>query len=146
MPTPPSNGREGKKKKAAPAPSAPLVEVILHDTIIFPEGGGQPSDCGILTSADGELWDVVEAKRHGGHAVHYVRLKPAQTVDQALKVFSPGALVGVALGEEGSKRRLDHVCLIAFCCCFLHTLNIMSVDRRVCTHLSICSPQCSRTS
>ncbi len=68
---PPSNGREGKKKKAAaPAPTAPLLEVILHDTVIFPEGGGQPSDVGVLTSADGELWDVVEAKRHGGHAVH----------------------------------------------------------------------------
>ncbi|TFK83888.1 ThrRS/AlaRS common domain-containing protein [Polyporus arcularius HHB13444] len=107
-PTVPSNAREGKKKKAAQAPSAPLVEVILHDTIIFPEGGGQPSDVGILTSVDGELWDVVEAKRHGGHAVHYVRLKPEQSVDQALKVFSPGALVGVSLGEEGSKRRLDH--------------------------------------
>ncbi len=105
----PSNAREGKKKKAAQAPSAPLVEVILHDTIIFPEGGGQPSDVGILTSVDGELWDVVEAKRHGGHAVHYVRLRPEQSVDQALKVFSPGALVGVSLGEEGSKRRLDHV-------------------------------------
>ena len=76
---PPSNGREGKKKKgSAPAPAAPLLEVVLHDTIIFPEGGGQPSDVGILTSSDGELWDVIESKRHGGHAVHYVRLKPEQ--------------------------------------------------------------------
>ena len=105
----PSNGREGKKKKAAPAPTAPLLEVILHDTIIFPEGGGQPSDVGTLTSADGELWDVVEAKRHGGHAVHYVRLRPEQSTDDALKAFALGALVGVALGEAGVKRRLDHV-------------------------------------
>lgn len=92
-------------------PTAPLLEVILHDTIIFPEGGGQPSDVGILTSSDGELWDVVEAKRIGGHAVHYVRLKPEQNVEHALQVFSPGALVGASLGEEGHKRRLDHVCL-----------------------------------
>ena len=107
---PPSNGREGKKKKgSAPAPTAPLLEVVLHDTIIFPEGGGQPSDVGILTSSDGELWDVIESKRHGGHAVHYVRLKPEQKVDHALQVFSPGALVGVSLGDEGYKRRLDHV-------------------------------------
>ncbi|KAH9927210.1 alanyl-tRNA synthetase domain-containing protein [Epithele typhae] len=110
-PTVPSNGREGKKKKAAPALTAPLIEVILHDTVIFPEGGGQPSDVGTLTSADGELWDVVEAKRHGGHAVHYVRLRPEQDVDNGLKVFAPGALVGVALGEAGYKRRLDHMCM-----------------------------------
>ncbi len=106
---PPSNGREGKKKKA-PAPTAPLLEVVLHDTIIFPEGGGQPSDIGILTSSDGELWDVVEAKRIGGHAVHYVRLKPEQKLQHALEVFSPGVLVGISLGEAGYKRRLDHVC------------------------------------
>ncbi|KAI0353467.1 alanyl-tRNA synthetase domain-containing protein [Trametes cingulata] len=111
-PTVPSNGREGKKKKAAaPAPSAPLLEVILHDTIVFPEGGGQPSDVGVLTSADGELWDVIEAKRHGGHAVHYVRFKPEQSVDDALRLFAPGAVVGVSLGEEGYKRRLDHMCM-----------------------------------
>ncbi|KAI0774088.1 alanyl-tRNA synthetase domain-containing protein [Fomes fomentarius] len=108
---PPSNGREAKKKKATPAPTAPLLEVILHDTIIFPEGGGQPSDVGFLTSTDGELWDVIEAKRHGGHPVHYVRLKPEQNVDDALKAFSPGALVGVSLGDEGTKRRLDHMCI-----------------------------------
>lgn len=111
----PSNGRESKslKKKAASAPTAPLLEVVLHDTIIFPEGGGQPSDLGILTSSDGELWDVVEAKRIGGHAVHYVRLKLEQKVEHALKVLSPGAVVGVSLGKEGYKRRLDHVRLLS---------------------------------
>ncbi|KAI0650248.1 hypothetical protein C8Q79DRAFT_901052 [Trametes meyenii] len=109
-PSVPSNGREGKKK-AAPAPTAPLLEVIAHDTIIFPEGGGQPSDIGLLTSSDGELWDVVEAKRHGGHAVHYVRLKPEQNVDDALRLFIPGARIGISLGEQGYKRRLDHMCM-----------------------------------
>ncbi|CDO71386.1 hypothetical protein BN946_scf184908.g144 [Trametes cinnabarina] len=106
-----SNGREGKKKKPAPAPTAPLLEVVLHDTIIFPEGGGQPADVGILTSSDGDLWDVVEAKRHGGHAVHYVRLKPEQNVDDAFRLFSPGAVVGVSLGDQGFRRRLDHMCM-----------------------------------
>ncbi|KAI0751561.1 alanyl-tRNA synthetase domain-containing protein [Daedaleopsis nitida] len=107
----PSNGREGKKKKkTAPTPTAPLLEVVLHDTIIFPEGGGQPSDTGLLKSPDGELWDVIEAKRHGGHPVHYVRLKSEQNVDDALKALGPGANITVTLGEEGSKRRLDHTC------------------------------------
>ena len=107
-PTPPSNGRKSKKEKTPPAPTQPLIEVILHDTVIFPEGGGQPSDVGVLTSADGELWDVIEVKRHGGHAVHYVRAKD-QSPDSALRAFSPGAKVGVALGEQGWRRRLDHV-------------------------------------
>ncbi|KAH9849970.1 hypothetical protein C2E23DRAFT_836910 [Lenzites betulinus] len=107
----PSNGREGKKKKAAAAPTAPLLEVVLHDTVIFPEGGGQPSDVGVLTSADRELWDVVEAKRHGGHAVHYVRLKADQNTEDALRLFAPGALVSVSMGEPGYKRRLDHMCM-----------------------------------
>ncbi|EPT03626.1 hypothetical protein FOMPIDRAFT_1040376 [Fomitopsis schrenkii] len=109
-PTPPSNGRKSKKEKAPPAPAEPLIEVILHDTVIFPEGGGQPSDVGVLTSADGELWDVIEVKRHGGHAVHYVRSKD-QSPDSALRAFSPGAKVGVALGEQGWTRRLDHMCM-----------------------------------
>lgn len=103
----PSNGRKSKKDKAQPPPSEPLLEVILHDTIIFPEGGGQPSDIGILTSEDGELWNVIEVKRHGGHAVHYVRARDANA-ESALRVFTPGSRVGVALGEDGVKRRLDH--------------------------------------
>ncbi|KAH9844127.1 uncharacterized protein C8Q71DRAFT_31397 [Rhodofomes roseus] len=110
-PTPPSNGRKSKKEKAAPAPSEPLIEVILHDTVIFPEGGGQPSDVGLLTCSDGDrVWSVVEAKRHGGHAVHYVRSKD-QSADAALRAFMPGTRVGVALGDEGWKRRLDHTCM-----------------------------------
>ncbi|KAH9948348.1 hypothetical protein B0H21DRAFT_733864 [Amylocystis lapponica] len=106
----PSNGRKSKKDKAPPAPTEPLLEIILHDTIIFPEGGGQPSDVGLLTSADGELWDVIEVKRHGGHAVHYIRAHDL-TGESALQVFTPGARVGVALGEEGLKRRIDHTCM-----------------------------------
>ncbi|KAL6309739.1 alanyl-tRNA synthetase domain-containing protein [Sparassis latifolia] len=104
----PSNGRKSKKGKASPVPSQPLLEVVLHDTVIFPEGGGQPSDIGILTSPDGEEWNVIEAKRHGGHAVHYIRAHD-QDGQGAIRAFLPGAKVGVALGEEGFKRRLDHM-------------------------------------
>ncbi|PCH41494.1 ThrRS/AlaRS common domain-containing protein [Wolfiporia cocos MD-104 SS10] len=106
--SPPSNGKKSKKDKAPPSPTEPLLEVVLHDTVIFPEGGGQPSDIGLLTTADGEVWNVVEAKRHGGHAVHYVRAKSDNT-DAALAAFTPGTTVVAALGEEGFKRRLDHM-------------------------------------
>lgn len=107
-PTVPSNGRKGKKEKTPQAPAEPLLEVILHDTVLFPEGGGQPSDIGILTSPDGEQWNVVEVKRHGGHAVHYIHAHD-QDGQSALCAFPAGAKVGVALGEEGLKRRLDHM-------------------------------------
>ncbi|KII94822.1 hypothetical protein PLICRDRAFT_169542 [Plicaturopsis crispa FD-325 SS-3] len=102
--------KKGGKKAAAAAPPAapvgPLLEVITHDTVIFPEGGGQPSDIGTITTADGTSFDVVECRRHGGHAVHYVKVKNAEK--DALH-FGPGAKVTVALGEEGFTRRQDHM-------------------------------------
>lgn len=110
QPQPVSTKRPSKKAVIAPTiPSDPLLEVILHDTVIFPEGGGQPTDTGIITtSAIGVVWDVVQAKRHGGHAVHYVRI-PDGNVDNALLAFTPGASVTVALDQVGSDRRYDHV-------------------------------------
>ncbi|PSR75033.1 hypothetical protein PHLCEN_2v9363 [Hermanssonia centrifuga] len=105
--SPPPGNKRAKKDLKNPTPAEPLVEVILHDTVLFPEGGGQPSDVGIFTSADGRLWNVVEVKRHGGHAVHYVRVGEGG-IDAALQAFTVGSLVGIALGEAGLSRRLDH--------------------------------------
>ncbi|CAG2105383.1 unnamed protein product [Medioppia subpectinata] len=42
-------------------------EVVLEDTILFPEGGGQPSDFGTI---DGK--QVVDVRRDGDIAVHFV--------------------------------------------------------------------------
>ena len=102
--------KRAKKEKGGtpPTPSSPLLEVILHDTVLFPEGGGQPSDIGVLTSADGETWEVVEVKRIGGHAVHYVKIGE-KGMEVALDAFKTGQKVGAALGESGLSRRLDHV-------------------------------------
>ncbi|GLB33757.1 putative tRNA synthetases class II (A) [Lyophyllum shimeji] len=110
QPEPPPAKKPTKKAVIAPAiPSDPLIEVILHDTVIFPEGGGQPTDTGIITTvADGAVWEVVQAKRHGGHAVHYVRVASGDT-DKALLAFAPGASVTVALGQSGFDRRYDHM-------------------------------------
>ena len=79
----------------------PIYEVILHDTVLFPEGGGQPSDIGLLRASDGEEYVVKEVRRSGGHAVHYVH--------SAKRVLSANEQVTVLLGEEGLQRRLDHV-------------------------------------
>lgn len=106
---PPQPKRAKKEKSSTPAASvSPLVEVLLHDTVLFPEGGGQPSDIGLLTSANGETWEVTEVKRIGGHAVHYVKAGD-KSVDKAVKAFRTGEKVGVQLGEAGLRRRLDHV-------------------------------------
>ncbi|KAF8192558.1 ThrRS/AlaRS common domain-containing protein [Pholiota molesta] len=106
----PAQAKKGKKAVLAPEiPNEPLLHVLLHDTVIFPEGGGQPTDTGrITTEVDGAVWDVVQAKRHGGHAVHYVKIREGVSVDTALLAFQAGAKVTVALGDEGYERRYDH--------------------------------------
>lgn len=98
-----------RKKKGATVvddnDSNPLYEVVLHDTVLFPEGGGQPSDIGLIRTEDGRTWNVVEIKRQGGHAVHFVRSDAGK-----LEGFEHGASVTTLLGEDGFRRRLDHVC------------------------------------
>ncbi|KAH7887799.1 alanyl-tRNA synthetase domain-containing protein [Phlebopus sp. FC_14] len=87
---PPPNGRKGRKAPSQAIPVPPTLELILHDTVVFPEGGGQPSDTGLIETADGRTWKVMQAKRHGGHAVHYVQA--SNTEEDALK-FAPGTKV-----------------------------------------------------
>ncbi|KAJ7781284.1 ThrRS/AlaRS common domain-containing protein [Mycena metata] len=108
-------GKNAKNaKKAVLAPTIPqdaiCLEVSLSDTVIFPEGGGQPSDTGIITTADGTVWNVLQAKRHGGQAIHYVHVLD-RNVDAALLAFSPGAKVKVELDQTGFERRYDHMTL-----------------------------------
>jgi misacylated tRNA(Ala) deacylase len=57
-------------------------EVILLDTILFPEGGGQPCDYGYLNDTY-----VHNVQREGSLAVHYVKsstvpFQPGDTVHQ----------------------------------------------------------------
>jgi len=114
---PPPKTKEKKAKKAVIAPDVPdepLLHILLHDTVLFPEGGGQPTDTGILTTtADNRDWEVIQVKRDGGHAVHYVRLHD-QSVDAGLLAFTPGAKVTVSFGKQGFDRRYDHVSLSYF--------------------------------
>ncbi|KAJ3869673.1 ThrRS/AlaRS common domain-containing protein [Lentinula novae-zelandiae] len=108
---PPSTpaGKKSKKAVSAPTlPNEPILEVILHDTVIFPEGGGQPTDTGVITTSDGKTWSVLQAKRNGGHAVHYVMVKEGD-LESALSVFTPGSTVTAALGQDDYDRRYDHM-------------------------------------
>ena len=47
-----------------------ILQVTLRDTIIFPEGGGQPLDIGYISVGSGATLEVFEAKHDGGHAMH----------------------------------------------------------------------------
>ncbi|KAJ7283699.1 ThrRS/AlaRS common domain-containing protein [Mycena rebaudengoi] len=106
-PAPAAKGKNAKKAVVAPVipPGTTILEVVLNDTVIFPEGGGQPSDVGVIRTSDGITWDVLQAKRHGGQAVHHVRIN---NIDEALLAFSPGAKVKVELDKD---RRYDHMTL-----------------------------------
>lgn len=100
----PAGNRKKKGSRSAASDRDTLFEVILHDTVLFPEGGGQPSDIGTIRTSNGEEYEVAEVKRRGGHAIHFVKSKNGSAV--GLEV---GLEVTTALGEAGFMRRLDHV-------------------------------------
>ncbi|KIK98744.1 hypothetical protein PAXRUDRAFT_30966 [Paxillus rubicundulus Ve08.2h10] len=103
---PPPSGRKGKKAPVPATLEAPTLQVILHDTVVFPEGGGQPSDTASIETGDGHIWKVTQAKCHGGHAVHYVQVGEVET---DLLQFAPAAKVVVTLGDADRNRRYDHM-------------------------------------
>ncbi|TDL29516.1 ThrRS/AlaRS common domain-containing protein [Rickenella mellea] len=102
----PQNVPKNNRKKSSVTQNSTNYEVVLHDTVLFPEGGGQPSDIGQIRSMDGQVFEVVEVQRHGGHAVHFVKAE-----DGKVTGLNPGAIVVAALGDDGYKRRLDHMCM-----------------------------------
>lgn len=65
-------------------------QVVLEDTILFPEGGGQPDDRGLIGDVP-----VLRVTRRGPEAVHFVQ-----------KELEPGASVLLSLDWE---RRFDHM-------------------------------------
>ncbi|KAK7049566.1 hypothetical protein VNI00_005597 [Paramarasmius palmivorus] len=103
---PPPPNKKSKNAVSAPSlPNKPILLINLHDTVLFPEGGGQPTDTGIIV-AEGRDWEVVQVKRHGAQAVHYVVVDQE---DVGLSVFSPGAKVTARLDAQGWDRRYDHM-------------------------------------
>lgn len=85
------------------------MQVILHDTIIFPEGGGQPSDVGYISVGSDTTLEVFEAQRLGGHAVHSIRFPTLEELQKAQLLLPIGTKVVLTLGDGGYRRRLDHV-------------------------------------
>jgi misacylated tRNA(Ala) deacylase len=102
VPTPAAAPVGGKatKGKAAPAAAsasaaAATYDVVLSDTVLFPEGGGQPTDFGALVLPDGERVKVQFVSRSPGGAIHRVE-KPVP-VDSEVAI------------EVDWARRFDHM-------------------------------------
>lgn len=61
---------KNKSKPAKPEPQEKLYAVELEDTILFPEGGGQPHDVGSITLPDSKVVPVKMVLRKELTAVH----------------------------------------------------------------------------
>lgn len=51
----------------------PPGAVVLDRTYLYPQGGGQPSDRGVLTGADGRSIEVTDVRRSGPSVLHRLR-------------------------------------------------------------------------
>jgi misacylated tRNA(Ala) deacylase len=89
-----SNAKKGASSKV------PILELVLQDTILFPEGGGQPYDTGRIVINGNEEWIVQQVDRRGGYAIHTVHHREGATLPEV------GAKVTVRLDED---RRWDLV-------------------------------------
>ncbi|EGV65107.1 hypothetical protein CANTEDRAFT_97577 [Yamadazyma tenuis ATCC 10573] len=94
--TPKDKQNKNKKKKDSDASNGTEVKyaIELADTVIFPEGGGQPCDQGFIKSETDEVF-VSEAIREGLTALHLSN-----------KPLVPGTKVNVSMDWA---RRFDHM-------------------------------------
>ena len=98
--------RETGAAAAAAAAGGLAFDVVVSDTVIFPEGGGQPSDAGVMrrTGEASSSFRVVSVENRDGLAVHTI-VPSMEGVD----VFQPlreGDLVDV---EVDWQKRRDHM-------------------------------------
>ena len=68
-------------REVQPAGEGTGALVVLDRTVLYPGGGGQPADRGVLRSADGRSWVVVSARKVGDDIVH--ELEPGATPPEA---------------------------------------------------------------
>jgi misacylated tRNA(Ala) deacylase len=57
-------------REVQPAEEGKGALVVLDRTVLYPGGGGQPADKGVIRSADGRSWVVVSARKVGDDIVH----------------------------------------------------------------------------
>lgn len=85
---------KNNKKQTDSTPAAVQYAIELEDTILFPEGGGQPYDTGVIES-ESEKHHVEEVVRDKLTALHLTRTP-----------ISPGTSVGLSVDWA---RRFDHM-------------------------------------
>lgn len=56
-------------------------KIILDQTIYYPEGGGQPSDEGTITRADGRVINITYAEKVDGVVLHHVAKEDVDKLD-----------------------------------------------------------------
>jgi Ser-tRNA(Ala) deacylase AlaX len=93
-----ATGGKKKKKKGSSIAQPDLWLVQLGDTVLFPEGGGQPADTGTIAVAGGENEPV--------RVSHVYRTPDGVVLHEASSALSVGASVVVTLDWE---RRFDHM-------------------------------------
>ena len=91
-----TGGKKKKKGSAAAQPDMWLVQ--LEDTVLFPEGGGQPADTGTIAVVGGEN-ELVRVS-------HVYRTPEGVVLHEASAALSVGASVVVTLDWD---RRFDHM-------------------------------------
>lgn len=83
-----------------------LYGIVLDKTVFFPEGGGQPADCGVI-----EEETVVDVQKEEGVIYHYVK-----------KPFMPGEEVNVLIDFSIRYRRMQNHSGEHLFCGLLHKL------------------------
>lgn len=73
--------------------------VVLSESLFYPVGGGQPADRGTLTTAQGQVVDVVDVTHQGGATLHRLGRKVAPVLQRGQRVR----------GEIDWNRRFTHM-------------------------------------
>lgn len=104
----PAKVPEGKKKHADANAAVPLFDLVLSDSVLFPEGGGQPCDHGklfVLSSVDNKA-EGKETRESEPIAITNVQRKGDTCVLSSPVCLAPGTVVSEVVDWE---RRLDHM-------------------------------------
>ncbi|KAJ3014949.1 hypothetical protein HKX48_004872 [Thoreauomyces humboldtii] len=104
-----AKGKKAHKKIAdLPVSSEPAVvewEIEFEDTVLFPEGGGQPADQGTATLfPSAKSIKIENVIRRDLDAIHFISLPP--DADPSTEGWAPGSRVRLDLDWE---RRRDHM-------------------------------------
>jgi len=93
-----SDSRTKMKKTKKKSKKTKAFALVLEDTVLFPEGGGQPSDIGVVKKADGD-GDAVNVE-------FVARTESGEVIHKVSKPIDEGTEVDVVVDW---KKRIDHM-------------------------------------